>query len=173
MAAFCLGGWTQEWDCGLCMSQSDHLGHLGMYWVGREGLFSGPHLYLLLCRLDSVCKLQNISSDELGKKKKREIRCDMDPAGGNRREARGPLCSLFLKARFWQPADSVNVYPQFKVRGLADPCSPGWWVWGGACGSSSPGSSQGAQLATAGCWIGGRDGQHAEKRTAAQGLPFL
>lgn len=38
------------------------------------------------------------------------MRCGMDPAGGNRREARGDLCSCFLKARFSQLADSVNMF---------------------------------------------------------------
>lgn len=38
------------------------------------------------------------------------MRCGMDPAEGNGREARGPGCSSLLKAKFSQPADQVNVF---------------------------------------------------------------
>lgn len=86
------------------------LEYLDMYWLGMGSLFSAPHPHPLLCRLwcDGDCKLDNINSDELDKK--RDMRCGMDPAGGNRREARGDLRSSFLKARFSQPADSVNTF---------------------------------------------------------------
>lgn len=45
------------------MSQSDQLDHLDMYWLGRRSPFSASHPDLLLCRLSSACKLENISSD--------------------------------------------------------------------------------------------------------------
>jgi len=78
-----------------------------MRWLRRGSLFSVLHPQPLLCGLDSACKLESISSDEL--EKKREMGCGMDAAGGNGRAARGPLCSSFLKAKISQPAGLVSL----------------------------------------------------------------
>lgn len=137
-----------------------------MYWLGEGPRFLLLFFYYVYVDWTVLVK-QKISALMNLKKKRKRKRKEMQ--GSCRKEwerGRDPLCSLFLKAGFSQPADFVTTFmlglkSQFQLIcvAMSDVCEGCLWEQLAGC-------SQGTHLATGRCWVGGKAVQRAGERPA-------